>query len=397
MKISRTLLVGLFITVFVIAAIVLGVLYNGAGNDHKTARSNLDQALLSQSTLNKEKAALGAQLAQAVADVASWNSKIALLQAQLAQAGVSLKQTQGGFPASAQTIEYLETLSGLAKASNLTLSLASATETAPVNLSTSDFTFYSNAFTISVRGKTSDILDFIDRVATNGAFKTAVLSPVKFTIPQPLTQAAKDAIRKGLRDDAIAEKTLLIQGVDKVKMIETALLELLGGTAHGLSVEEMTQQINDIISARFSPAIADMLSQKITDAIQKDLADSLISTVASIYTNAITSWFTDQNTAGLVPSFTDFVGSVNYPANSTTTDTIDTLVYNAIKDIPLSAMPGVISRVLVDEINANIDAQIAKLVDDNAAAIDAAAAGQVAELEMPSADISVAVYSYKGD
>ena len=134
MKFTRSIWITLFITVFLVAAVVLYLMYNSASKARTLAQNNLNAAQISLSALNKQKPNLAAQMAQAVADVASWNSKIALLQTELGQANLSLQQTQNEFPISVQTIEYNETLMGLAQSSNLILRTVVATEPAKGDL-----------------------------------------------------------------------------------------------------------------------------------------------------------------------------------------------------------------------------------------------------------------------
>jgi hypothetical protein len=327
-------------------------------------------------------------MSQAVADVASWNDKIALLQTELAQANLSLTQTQNNFPASAQTIEYNETLMGLASSCNLTMQILVATQPTAASLNTSDFTFYSNVFTISVMGKVSDILNFVDKIATNGSFKTGAMTPISFTIPEPLTQAQKDQMRSDIQTQMISAEDASIQGADRVKLIENALYLLLGGKANPPAAGDITQAINSLITSQFNSSIADMMSNDIAQAIENGLANTLVSTVATQYTNAIMALFTDQINAGLLPTFTGFAGSLG-------STPLDTLITAAIQGIPPSTMPAAINQAITDALNSNVSDQIAAMVNDSD--VDATLAAQVTAAEMPSAQLTVAVYSYKGD
>ncbi|RJO61190.1 MAG: hypothetical protein C4542_07075, partial [Dehalococcoidia bacterium] len=276
MKFTRSTWITLFFAPFLVAAVVLYLMYNSASKDQKLLQNNLNAARLSQTALNKTKSDLSAQMAQAIADVAAWNNKITLLQTELGQASLSLKQTQSKFPTSAQTIEYNETLMGLAGSSNLKMQMIVATEPAKGDISTSNFTFYTNVFTIEIRGKVSDILDFVNKIVTNSIFKTGALTPVTFKIPQPLSQVVKDQMRADIKNQMIADKDASIQGEARVGLIEQALLSLLGEGSTGPTVAQMTQAIHDIITTQFSSSIADLLSNEIALAIENGLANSLI-------------------------------------------------------------------------------------------------------------------------
>jgi hypothetical protein len=415
MKFTRSTWVAIFAILFSVAAVVLGQMYNSANNDYKLAQTNLNAARLSQSVLNKAKLDLSAQMAQAVADVAAWNSKIALLQTELGQARLSLTQTQSKFPASAQTIEYNETLMGLAKSCNLTMSTVVSTEPVLGDIGSGDFTFYANVFTINVSGQVSDILDFVDKVATNAVFKTGAMTPVSFNIPlppqppqlppppQPLDQATVDQMRADIKTQMIADEDASIIGADRVALIEQSLLTLLGEGSTGPTVDQMTQAIHGIITTQFSSSVADLLSNQIALAIENDLADSLVGTIADIYSQAISALFV--NNGGLLSVFSGPLGDE---------------ITAAIQGIPGNDIPGTVSKVISDTLNSMVSDKIAAMVSD--ASIDAALqiavnavqapaqaawAAQVAQLNLdyqaalvaatPSAQLTVAVYSYKGD
>ena len=298
MKFTRTAFFGIFITISIIAAITIGVMYNSASAAHKTEQSKFDSAQITLTVLSKQKADLAPQLAKAAADIASWNDKIALLQTSLAQSALSLKQTQGKFPATASTIEYNETLMGLAKSSNLTMSTLVASVAANAEISTSEFTFNTNLFTISVTGKVSDILGFVDKLATNTVFSTAAITPVSFSmplpfvpepLPPPLTQAVKDQMRADIEAKMLTDNDAAIAGADRVALIEQSLLELLGNNSSGPSVPYMTQTIHDTFATQFGSSTADLLSDQIRLAIENNLAGSLIGYIATTYSNAISA------------------------------------------------------------------------------------------------------------
>lgn len=378
MKPSRSFFLSVFIIGFLIAAVVLGMKYKSATTDHKLAQKNLVAERVSLAALNQEKADLNTSLAQAVADIAAWNNKIALLQTALEQANLSLKQTQSKFPASVQTIEYNETLLGLARSSNLMMRTLVASEPSEGELTTKDFTFYTNVFTVVLDGKVSDILDFLNKVATNVLFKTGAITPVGFSIPQPLSQAEKDQMRADIKGQMVAEKSASITGRARVALIEQALLELLGESSAGPTVEEMTQAIKDVITRQFSPDVADLLAGAITQAIEEEMAGRLIDIVAEIYSKAIAALFTGDDIAGLLPVF-------NGPLGAKITE--------VIQGIPVSAIPTAVKKVISDTLNSMVAAKISAMVSD--ASVNAALAEEVTAAEMPSAQLTVAVYSYK--
>ncbi len=381
MKFSRSALIGILVVLFIIGAVILGVMYRNAYNENKQAQQMLELSKTQQSALSKQKAQLETQLVDAASEVASWNDKITLLQMDLEQAELSLGQTQNKFPASAHTIEYDEALIALAESSNLTLRIITATETETAELSTEDFRFYTNVFSVEISGEMGDILDFVNRIATSTMFKTGVMAPVTFTIPQPLTQAAKDQMRIDIRTQMIAEIDASIQGIDRIMIIEQSFLELLGEKADQPTLDEMTERIYDIIAASYNPEIANLMASEIADAISRNLADSLVDIITTIYADAIASLFED-NTADLLPTFT---------GNFDLSDDI----MEAIQGIPDSEIQPTIKRVLVEKLNSMIAAKIDAMVNENE--VDDKLESDIKLAEMPSAQLTVAVYSYKGE
>jgi hypothetical protein len=382
MKISRSVVIGVLVALFIIGAVILGMMYRNSYNDKKQAQQMLDLSESQQTALTKQGEQLKTQLADATADVSAWNDKIALLQLDLEQANQSLEQTQSKFPAAAESIEYDETLMALAESSNVSVRIITATETETSEMSTEDFRFYTNVYSLEISGEVSDILDFVDKIATSNMFKTGEIAPVTFVVPQPLTQTAKDDMRATIRAQAVIDIDASVQGIDRIILIEDAFLQLLGekGDTDEQTLEEMTMRIHDIIAARYNPEIADLLASAIADAINNNLAGSLIDTITTIYADAITALF-EGHTSELLPTFTG-------------TDLSDDII-EAIQGIPDQEINPTIKAVLVDKINSMIAARIDAMVNESS--VDDALAAQVTAAEMPSAQLTVAVYSYKGE
>jgi hypothetical protein len=378
MKLTKGTIGIIFVMLFLVGAVLLYVSYSGATSAHKTAQANLAAAQKSEPVLNKAKTDLATQLTQAAADVASWNDKIALLQTTMAKANQTFVAAQKQFPPTAESIEYNETLMGIAKSCNLTVSSVVATEAANAEMSTSAFAFKTNVFTINVQGKISDILAFIDKITTTDAFKTGVIVPIDFNIPVPITQAAKDQMRADMQAQLFDEKNASIKGYDKVLLIETAILSMMGDDANQTSAEEMTQFIKQTISNEFSPYLGDLLASAITQAIDQNLADTLIDTVADAYAKAIADLFTDK-TSSIMPTYTGPLA-----------DEINT----AIQNIPADTIPAVVTKIVRDTLQSLYNSYITEMVSSNS--IDAALNAAVTAAEMPSANITVAVNSYKG-
>ncbi|RJO62552.1 MAG: hypothetical protein C4542_03205, partial [Dehalococcoidia bacterium] len=137
---------------------------------------------------------------------------------------------------------------------------------------------------------------------------------------------------------------------------------------------------HDIITTQFSSSIADLLSNEIALAIENGLANSLIDTVAGIYSEAIAALFTADDYAKLLPVFSGPLGAE---------------ITAAIQGIPAQAIPGTIKTIISNTLNSMVLDSITAMVSDTS--IDVALSDAVTAAEMPSAELTVAVYSYKGD
>jgi len=377
MKFTRSTWITLAVILLIVGAALLAVFYTRATSERNLAKDDLAAARLQLAALNKSTSDLNAQLVQVNADIAQWQSKIALLNSELAQAKVSLTQTQANFPTSVQTIEYDEILAGFAKAANLTVARCSATEPSTSDLG-AGVTFYATTFTIEVNGKISDILNYIDKVVKSDSFKTASMSPVSFTVPQPLTQAQKDRMRADIKASLVAQADASLTAEQRMGIIEQAILQLLQEDSQGPTVAEMTQQIKDIITVEFGESIADSLASDIALAIEQNEADSLIGIVADIYGNYIGKLIAEGN-SDLIAQLLGTFG-----------EEIITELGNSVS----SALPGQVVTIITSKLEALVAQQIEALVTDDS--VNSLLAAAVTSAEMPSAKVTLTVYSYKG-
>jgi hypothetical protein len=146
----------------------------------------------------------------------------------------------------------------------------------------------------------------------------------------------------------------------------------------------MTQIITQTFTDQLrNPYLGGLLASAITQAIDQNLADTLISTVSRIYGDAIAQLFTDK-TSSIVPTYT---GS---PALQALVNEIN----DSIQGIPDATIPGVAADIISKTLQDLFDEYISDMVPT--ASIDAALNAAVTAAEMPSANLTVAVYSYKG-
>ena len=99
------------------------------------------------------------------------------LEDQLAQAESSLDKSQAKFPESVASIEYGEDLFEIADDCNL--DLTSLSLSTPTNKKVGDVTYSVSPFTVTVKGNTDDILDFIYAIRIGEDFQLPWSAQVK--------------------------------------------------------------------------------------------------------------------------------------------------------------------------------------------------------------------------
>ena len=194
----------------------------------------------------------------------------------------------------------------------------------------------------------------------------------------PLSQATKDEMRAVILAQMISDKDASITGYDRVVLIEEAILSMLGDDSHQPSAEVMNLYIKNIISAKFSPYLGDLLANAITQAIDQDLADSLIDKVALIYGDAIKNLFTGKESS-ILPVYT---GPLADDINK------------AIASIPADRIPVTVAKVITDTLQSLFDQYVANMVPPTSS--DAVLNTAIQAAETSSAKFTIAVYTYKG-
>ena len=189
-------------------------------------------------------------------------------------------------------------------------------------------------------------------------------------------------MRADIKAGLIAQANTNLTAEQRVDLIEKAMLEFFGQSPQSPEdIKSMTDQINSIINQGFGPIIAGELSADIANALEQNTADSLIGAVAQIYGDNIAKLIANDPDA--LPQFLKSLGALGDEITS------------ALGDNLTSALPGDVATIITNDLNSIVSAKIAALVSD--ADVDAALADAVTAAEMPSAQLTVAVYSYKGD
>jgi hypothetical protein len=153
---------------FVLAAIILVVLFSGQSSDARQLEDNL---LVTQTLLNK-----------LISDREDMESQLAQLQNELAEAQAAYNQSQAKYPESVASIEYDEEIFALANDSSLDVMSLIASE--PRENKVEGIVFVNTVFEIEVRGTVTNILTFIDDIATGDYFESATAELINLEIPE---------------------------------------------------------------------------------------------------------------------------------------------------------------------------------------------------------------------
>jgi hypothetical protein len=180
MKLSKTALWILGIGFFIIVSAVLLALQASRSGDAGQLEDNLvvTQTLLTKLTSDRE--ALDSQLAQ--------------LENQLDQAEATYGQSQANFPEVVASIEYDEELFFIAGDYNLDVMSLTASE--PRENKVEEIPFDNTVIEVEVRGEVSNILSFINNVATGGYFNSAIVELVSMEVPEPDQDEQPSAVIK---------------------------------------------------------------------------------------------------------------------------------------------------------------------------------------------------------
>lgn len=215
MKISKTAWLILGIGIFVIAVASLYVVYFQQGREQERLNDSLSVAQQTLPKLASEKDDWGRQLTQL-------GSQLARLKSELARATSLLAESKTSFPKSVESIEYDERLFKIADDWGLEITSLTASEPGDKkvevevgDIKVEDVTYFVTSFTVDVKGEVTDILDFINTIATSEYFTTATVELVSIDVPEPLSREERGNLTAGEIEEAerpSATITLVIYG-----------------------------------------------------------------------------------------------------------------------------------------------------------------------------------------
>jgi hypothetical protein len=169
MKLGKTARWILGIGIFILAGAILFALFTGQSSEATQLEDNLEitQGILTNLIADKED--MTAQLAQ--------------YENELADAQLAFSQSQAKFPKEVASIEYDEEI--FSAADDYNLEVMTITTSEPRVVKTEVIDFMATYFEVEVRGTMSNILSFVNNVATGGYFNAATFELANIEGPEP--------------------------------------------------------------------------------------------------------------------------------------------------------------------------------------------------------------------
>ncbi len=377
MKLSKTFWIILVVAILIASSALLFTQYNTAVKNRTAAQASVASQEQLRDQLVTEKAGLNSQLTQLADSIKQWQARIVVLQDGLRQAQAGLAQAQSQLPTGVDSIDYDEVLLAFAYTSGLEVLSLDTSDADYVEIEGQEG-FVATTFTIRVRGTVPGVLDMYNRIVSDFSFRTGEVGSVTLEVAVPVTEAKKAELAASFFAQLLAELQASFTAEEQVLLIEQAIMDLLGESSDHLTVTQMTERIREVMAVRFGQGVADKFAADIALALEREVANSLVGIVANIYGKAAGELFTEGEPE-LTPGFLGTLGP----------DIIEVL-----RTIPPSNIPGIVSSLIADKLDALIQTRVEAMVDQTEIARRVAAV--VAESEKTTAYISVTVTAYPG-
>ena len=184
MKLSKTAWLILGIGIFVIALGSLYMVYSRQGSEEEQLSNSLLAAQQTLSRLTSERA--------------DSESTLTKMEDKLAQAELLLHKAKAKFPGLVESTDYAERLFNIADGCDLAVTEFTSLEPADQTAEAKDVTYFVTSFSVKVEGEVTDILDFINAIATSEYFTTATIELVDMDIPEEETEEEEPSASIGL-------------------------------------------------------------------------------------------------------------------------------------------------------------------------------------------------------
>jgi uncharacterized coiled-coil protein SlyX len=176
---SRTWVILLFVLILA-GAVVLYMMYNNKLDERERALDNKAQAELFIPALESQKAGLEEELAGLEQEYAELNQRLEELNITLESASNTLAESQNRLRLVVESIEYGEQLFALAESTGV--EITSIVVSDPGTGRISEINYDITGMHMEISGLETEILAFIDSVASHESFKTATIAPVSISV-----------------------------------------------------------------------------------------------------------------------------------------------------------------------------------------------------------------------
>ena len=402
MKLKRTAWLIIGIGIFVIAAASLYVLYNNQVEKRQAAKDALAEAEVTLQDLYLEKITFEGDLEDVQAELEQWEIELAQWQEKLAQAQDESGQAQEGFLASIDDIEYQELLFALAYDSGV--EIEGLRSTGLGNEAIEGIVYETAHFTLNMRGEVLDILGYLNTIVTDDAFRTAVVEPVRITIPERVSDEQKDKMGNDIWLDLEAKALSEISVDQIVNFTLDAVDEVIGdefidmlttpdgatggnGVLDALTIAQMAENIQQKIagSIYLEQGYEGMLAEELAEFIAEQIANSVVNKVIGGVAEEISELIVERGEDGGY-DYDDLVDLLGEDMANLLGEDIANGMTSNIFGLLRQYVSDLIEMKMINYADSHITADISQMV-----------AEQVKEMEMPETNIDMTVYAYPGN
>jgi hypothetical protein len=378
--------------------------YQNQTDKRQEAEDELEVVQDTMLMLLSQRGAMEATLDEKENELIQWEDSINQLNEQLAQSEVDLSQIQQQIPVSAESIEYDEILFSYAEENDIELFAITASEIGDADIE--GVNYGTVTFGMGIRGEMEDILNFINTIVTSDDFKTATLTPVGITIPDPLDDEEIYNLEQGLRGEltaaAIAEipagEIILITFESVVEVFGTEYVDQLtqdnDGSITTNSLEEMAAILKDRIagSIYLEPEFEEPLAYVLAKNIEEGLANSVVGIVVSSVAQKIDELVVireviegeEEGQEEIIIDQEALIELVGYDLAVLIGDQIAGLTSAPIEDELNSYVAGLIEEKMIDSVADSVEEEVENRMP---AIIEAE--------EKPTASMTILIYIYQ--
>jgi len=400
MRLTKTFWIVLGVVILVAAAVTLYMFYRGQVSEQDKLNDSLTAVHTELQRLDLEKIGLEHEIAQLESDLAGLEgetdqleAEISQLEAELsqlederaqavAQAALLLSEAEAKFLSTVESIEYDEILFGFAQDTNLRIEEVEVS--VPMEQGAEDIVYNTTTFSITVWGDVADILDFVDTIVAYESFKTAVLDTFGMNVPEPLSDEEIDEIEAEIKAQLTEEALAEITTEEIVEYMIEAIVDVVGEDAEIeiQPIEDIAQAIRDAIDGIVMPEYVNLVAIDLSQLIMEHIEGSIVSTMLEPVVEAIVEAILGE---GDIPK-------------SNLEKLLGEDIADKLGDDIAGALPGDVAGLLDEYVSDLVEEKMMSSIEGEVnAAVGPMVAEEVEEMEMPSSDITLVIYTYEGE